>query len=214
MTKRYLSFLVNLILNQHFQNKRCVFFLTDQKSSISTIGTNIPVVILKNENATFSYDLLFTNYGCQGIVMHVQEPSLVFSELERQIRLHLDRFNQRKYLILPTQTGSEHMVDFFKTSHVNYVADVLFIVLESISKRTHLNVKHSILEEVDESYNFYTHPYVGTENANRPVLMHDWYSNTSKTVKLNRLYPDKLSNQMGRNLRIATFTYLPYSIPS
>lgn len=210
MMLRYLNFLVNIILNQHFQNERCVFFLTDQKSSITTIGTNIPFVILMNENATFQYELLFSNYGCQGIVLHVKKPILVFSELERQIRLNLDRFNQRRYLILPNQKESESIVDFFETLHTNYVADILLVVLESASK----GIQSNILEVVDESYAFYTHRYVGNGNTNRPVLKQKWSSTNSKNTAFQSLYPDKLTNQMGKKLRIATFTYLPYSIPS
>lgn len=214
MIPQYLNFLVNLILNQHFQNERCLFYLTDQQFGISAVETNIPVVVLRDENATFPYELLFSNYGCQGIVLHVQHPCNVFTELERQIRLHLDRFNERKYLILPTQKGSEIMEEFFAMSLTNYIADILFVVFERGWKKAIFNIKNDILDGMAEFYAIYTHQYIGSENSNRAVLLQKWKYNSTKHTELKNLYLDKLSNQMGRRLRIATFTYLPYSIPS
>lgn len=205
---RYLNLLVNFIVNQYFLHEHCFFLLTDQEYN-SHIESSIPVVVLRDRNATFCYESLFTNHhGCQAIILHVQEPHIVFHELENQIRLHLDRFNQRKYLILPTQEGFESTVKAFETLFT-YVADVLLIVLQKVSKK-----QIGILDEVEELYSLYTHRYIGKENINQPVLIQKWSSNNSEFSSMENLYPDKLNNQMGRPLKVATFTYLPYSIPS
>lgn len=212
---KFLNFVINLILKQYFESERCIFLLTDQEFSINAIGTNIPIVILRDINATFSYDLLFSNFGCQGILLHVERPHLTFHELERQFRLHIDRFNQRKYLILPT-LEAPGIITNFSGPTLTYVSDILVVVLEKISKGLSSKEKQNvILDTINEFYSFYTHKYIGNYHNNELVLLHSWNFNSSELFfDLDNLYPDKLNNQMGRPLRIATFTYLPYSIPS
>lgn len=214
MVLKYLNLLVSFILHKYFQSELCVFLLTDQKFELYDIKASVPVVILRNENAKFAYHLLFLSYGCQGIILHVEEPHTVFTELEHQIRMHSDRFNKRKYLILPTQQGHEMMMKLFETP-LNYVADVLVVVLESAWQTVPYRRNKYILDSgPGELYSFYTHQYIGYEKGNQPILLNKWSSNSGNFTALDNLYPDKLDNQMGRKLRIATFTYLPYSIPS
>ncbi|KAI2473956.1 Ionotropic receptor 41a.3, partial [Diabrotica virgifera virgifera] len=44
------------------------------------------------------------------------------------------------------------------------------------------------------------------------VLLDVWYSKNKSFVFDNNLYPDKLKNQMGRVLKLATMHYVPYNI--
>lgn len=129
--------------------------------------------------------------------------------MEKEMRLHVDRFNRRRYLILWRKGEEESMGDFFG-KRLDYVADLLVVVLEEA-----LAKKGRILGSESEGiYGLYTHRYVGAKDCNAPVFIQKWVSNSSDFSYLENLYPNKLNNQMGRKLRIATFTYLPYSIPS
>lgn len=214
MAPIYLNLLVNFIIKEYFRDERCIFLLTDQEFGINTSETNIPIVILRNKNASFTFDVLFSYYGCQSIILHVENPPPLFADLEDQIRLHLDRFNKRRYLILPTKDEPENATHLFKMP-LNYVADVLLVTYEYVSKGLPSCRDEYMFDWViDEIYSFYTHQYIGRENCDRPLLIKKWNFNSSNLTDLKGLFPNKLDNQMGRKLRIATFTYLPYSIPS
>lgn len=211
MAPNYLNLLFNFILNEYFREDRCVFLLTEYKFGMISIETNVPVVILQTKSAISNYELLFSHdYGCRGIILHVKEPHLIFAELEQQIRLHSVRFNERRYLILPLQKGAVNTMKIFE-EQLDYVADLLVVILEESSR----GLPSNILDlEIEETYSFYTHQYFGYENCSRPVLVEKWNTRNSSLMNLKNLYPNKLNAQMGRKLRVATFTYLPYSIPS
>lgn len=200
----HLDILVSLIVTHHFQNERCLLILTNNEVPFSYNSIGAPFAILRNESGIFQYELLFSYHGCQGIIIHSKEPWTVFDQIEKQIRLHWDRFNRRKYLILWTKNEKENVIERFG-KHLNYVADLLVVVFEGAVRKSGPKKGPRLSEsESEEIYSLYTHRYVGNENCNAPVLIRKWVPNSSDFSFLDDLYPDKLKNQMGRKLKIAT----------
>ncbi|KAJ8981078.1 hypothetical protein NQ317_015301 [Molorchus minor] len=132
--------------------------------------------------------------------MKTNSPVWLLKNLEREIRLTMERFNDRKYLILAGNGTEDKVVDVFKLKELDYISDLL-VVQENFESVGSIN-----------SYNILTHKYFGAINNSDCILLDVWWP-VNKTFMLgNNLFPNKLINQMGRALRIATFEYEPYSI--
>lgn len=192
-----ISTLLGLILNQYFNNFRCIFLLTDKNLPLDTSKIIIPLVNLKISNKSIPTDLFFRYFDCQGIVIQTKNCLEVFENVEKEIRKHMERYNNRRYLFLPSSCEEIKENDVFQSKELHFVADLLVM---SYSK-----------EKYEEQYEFLTHKYVGVKNNSEVIVLDKWFANNNSFLKGNNLYPDKISDMQGRTLRLATFTYLPYS---
>ncbi|XP_044265395.1 uncharacterized protein LOC123011820 [Tribolium madens] len=86
------------------------------------------------------------------------------------------------------------------TQELQYVSDLLLVLPNK--------------ENGTEYFEIITHQY-GHQNKkkiNKTLLLDVWYSHNYSFLHGKDLFPNKLSNQNGRQLKIGTFTYEPYSI--
>ncbi|KAF5307157.1 hypothetical protein FQR65_LT00673 [Abscondita terminalis] len=199
----FLKVLLSTIVHKYLQNSTCLIIIS-QNSDNYVLSSTIPIVNVQVTDNTIQNKLLFRNYGCQAILIVHQNSSLILQQLEYQMKMHNDRFNSRKYLIVADDT------DIFLLSELEYIVDFLLIVPANSSEEECILLNdlcwvHGIFELV-------THKYVGAVNNSFLVTLDFWSTRNNSFAYGNNLYPDKLSNQRGRELRCATFTYKPYSI--
>lgn len=157
----------------------------------------MPFVNLKITNGSIQSDLFFRSHGCQGIATQTKNILTVFENVEKGIRKRLERFNNRRYLFLPSSYDGAKEIEVFQSKELQFVADILVL---------------RYTEEKSEGvYEFLTHKYTGVGNNNEVIVLDKWFASNSSFLNGNNLYPDKISDMQGRTLRLATFTYLPYS---
>ncbi|KAJ3648073.1 hypothetical protein Zmor_019909 [Zophobas morio] len=191
----YTNVLVNLILRSYFDDHRCLLIFTD--TDLDYDG-HIPAVRIKIADGWVDYGLIFHYHGCQGVVIYSQNPQTIFVEFETQIRLKMERFNRRRFLIITYNPTTKIEPEFFALKELEFVSDLLLVLPDTGDNITTFALK--------------THKYVGTSNNNEPVLLDKWFTQNQSFLFGANLYPDKLSNQLGRPLKMATFTYEPYSV--
>lgn len=206
----HLNILANLILNTYFKETGCILIFKDSSSNFIYNG-EFPFVTFKLNKSIIKEELVFNNFGCQGIVISTENPVKVFENLENVMRLNHERFNIRRYLFLPVYSFGSAVSDVFNSNALNNVADLLIIE----TNNNLVNVQDTAFKNHYKNKLFYlfTHKYVGNVNSNEKILLDIWFAKNLSFMYFNNLFPDKLTNQMGRQLRIATFTYKPYAIP-
>lgn len=190
----HISILTNLILTRYFNLSRCVVTLTNEILHLDSLETVTFVHLLVNDNK-IPVDLFFRRHGCQGFIIQTKNALEVFENLEYQMRHNSERFNNRRYLFLPSSFGENREIEVFKSKDLYFVTDILVLSNKE--------------ENSEVVYQFLTHKYVGKENHSEIIVLDEWFSNNGSFLKGNNLYPDKISNLQGRTIRIATFTYLP-----
>lgn len=181
----HMDVLIKIILSQYFTKSSCIAVVQDGLNGLN-IETTTPLLWF-TMNHTRN---LFNHIGCHAIVVQVQDPVETFQKLELEIKLHPDRFNKRRYLFIH-DSQTDNWINIFRTTELNYVTDLL-VVLAS-------------------NYTLWTHKYVGSQGS-KPYMVDQWFSNNHSFLRNQNLFPDKLTNQMGRPLRVAMFSYEPYVI--
>lgn len=236
----FLSTLTSLILAKYYTNSNCIYLITDNDNLIN-LNTTIPIVNLKIDNNNLQNNIFRNGYGCFGFLLKANELCELFSNIEHTMRQTDEKFNERKYLVLPS---NNYYVDnikcIFESREIEFVDDILLIVPSVSNDTNFLNETSNLFGEKDEydeanefnntstfneanqliseingnfvMFDLITHKYVG-DFHNETVLLDKWYSNNQTFRFNNDLYPDKLTNQQGRALRVATFTYPPYAVP-
>nr|AVH87292.1 ionotropic receptor 4 [Holotrichia parallela] len=199
------NILANVIINHYFNDSNCLIILANKSNPFYYKGDS-PCIYINVDGVSIPRHLIFNCHGCQGIIVVNEDPVGIFEKLEYEMKLGKERFHHRKYLFLPTRSQADEVLNIFQSPAAKFVANVLAIKLNSIKYSNRFGSEESV-------FDLYTHKYVGPEGSTEDVIWLDrWYS-TNETFMVNaNLYPDKLQNQQGRSLKIATFTYKPYSI--
>ncbi|KAJ8924147.1 hypothetical protein NQ315_006931 [Exocentrus adspersus] len=204
----HIDFLANLLLQQYFLNSRCLLIFTDDFNNFTYNG-NLPLVQIGIKDKTLHQDLIFRYFGCQGIVIKNNIPLWTLQTVEKLIRLNFERFNSKRYLILQGSKTEETLSDILKLQELSFVADL--VVVEEGPKS--LGSGNHFITQENAVYSLWTHQYVGAgDGANKKIFLDLWFSDTKRFKYSKDLYGSKLVNQMGRELRMATFQYEPYSI--
>lgn len=196
MHMAYISILTNLILTRYFDHSRCVLTLTDEILHLERLET-ITFVHLLIANNSIPADHFFRRHGCQGFVIQSKHALEIFENLEYEIRRNSEMFNSRRYLFLPSSYGGNSEIEVFRSKALYFVADVVVVSYRKKSSEV--------------VYQFLTHKYVGKENNSEIIVLDKWFSKNESFLNGRNLYPDKINNLQGRPIRLATFTYLPYT---
>lgn len=192
----FLDILANLVIQRYFLSSRCLLIFIDHGNNFSYSGS-LPIVTMQVQLDNIHSDVFLHYFGCQGIVMKTNNPVVHFKSFEREIKLARDRFNTRKFLVLPGDNLEENLEDIFSTEEIMHVAD--------------LDIIDEIIDIHEPNFSIWTHPYPGM-NLEKKFLLDKWFPKNRTFLYGSNLYPDKLKNQMGRKLRMATFPYEPYSV--
>lgn len=209
----FLATLANFIIDKYLtENSRCVFLFKDSNSDVFEYHGKVSLVVVDVTGNKFDSNLVFQEYGCQGFIIQSKHPVQIFNQLEYDMKFQKDRFNLRKYLIL-VRDMSYNSTQVFHSEYLQYVSDFLMIYPRQSTNSTNLSTKPSWgLRCKNEEYALLTHNYVGKEQNASLVLLDFWFSANQSFLVNTPLYPNKIRNQEKRVLRIAHFTYEPYSI--
>ncbi|XP_066142608.1 glutamate receptor ionotropic, kainate 4-like [Euwallacea fornicatus] len=185
-----MEILLNTIITTYFSTSRCVNVIDDHSYSL-----NIKLNTQKTVLTLFDNFDLISIHQCQDFLVYTQNPVTIFKYLEEQIRVHPQRFNQRRYVFASSDNYHQEFFEIFNSTEINFVSDLILVL--DIDK---------------DAIGIWTHRYVGLERSNEAYLLDKWFrANQSFMLKQN-LFPDKLKNQEGRALRTAIFFYEPYVI--
>lgn len=207
----YLDLLVNLIIQKYFLHSRCIIIFSEKFNNFNYIGV-IPVLQINVQNKNIPNDLIFHYFGCKGIIISNNVPIWTFQMFEKLIKLNSERFNSRRYLILPGSNSKENLTDILNVKELDHICNL--IIIEEYNRRANMkgSSKQYIMKQRHVMYTLWTHQYVGMKNNNKRIFLDFWYSKSKKFKFNNNLFPNKLLNQKGRGLKMATFQYEPYSI--
>lgn len=214
----HLNVLFNIIFNKYFNDTYCIFAFTDNGNNFHYNGL-WPKIQLQIVNETTTQNDIDQFYGCHQFLINSNEPRLLFQKVEYLVKHSTRRFNDRRYLIIPYDVKNVNVKNFmrlFKLKEIIYVDDIL-IVIPNVTKHVEQNdTVNNFLDELDDdevTFDLITNKYVGIKHHNDTVLIDKWFANNRSFLFNNNLYPDKINNQKGRELRLSTLTYPPYSVP-
>lgn len=212
----YTNILGNTILNNYFNSTFCLLIFINNYTSFDYNGS-LPKVNLRLINASTENNYLNRFYGCNGFLINSNEPCSLFEKIEYLIKHSDERFNDRKYLVIPYDEDNYKIDDFmclFEIKEMEYVDDIL-IILPNITRYSNneniSKINYFLKDDNEISFNLISNKYVGIY-GNETILLDKWFSKNQSFLFNNNLYPDKIKNQEGRILKVATFTYLPYTI--
>ncbi|KAH1007137.1 hypothetical protein HUJ04_004410 [Dendroctonus ponderosae] len=187
------------IVNTYFLNYHCLVFFSQSPANFDLNLPQVPILAINLDNLD-NIKNIFNYAGCQGFFLQVNQPVAVFRAIEQQIKVHPDRFNQRKYVFFATENWSKEVFQIFETLEANFVSDLTVIFA------------NSFLNESSQVFDIWTHKYTGRTGNNKPFLLDKWFAENASFLHNNNLFPNKLGNQEGRILKLAVFPYEPYVV--
>lgn len=202
-----LNLLINTIVQSYFKNSTCILHYYDYLSDPVHIES-IPTI--KRKIRGTDNLLLDQTRRCKHFLLHCEDASLAFESTEYVIKKRDGgMYNDRKYIIIVNNAKALEI--FFQSFYLTFVRDVLVIY------GFHNNTTDPFIFQTNSSdtiinYHLYTHKYVGLEGINERVLLDIWYPENMSFKFGNNLFPDKISNQQGRELKTICYTTLPYAI--
>lgn len=203
-----LHFLLNLIVSTYLQTSRCLMVFSknfDLTVEVAFVRINVA------EDCTISSDIVFRDHGCQDIIIETECPREVLENFEELIRKHKERFTFRRFLVVGNGNVKQFQ-KFFTSDSLRFISDLLFVFPMFTTREKEIKKTITKLGDI-VSYELWTHKFTGAGNDYRnPEMLDVWFSENSSFLYNNFLYPDKIYDQMGKTLRVAAFTYLPYSI--
>nr|CAD7440683.1 unnamed protein product [Timema bartmani] len=190
------------IASRYFSNHQCVAVFGDMvysrvKLNVPTMWVRIP---LGKEDNTDHSILKALDASCEAFIIQLAEPETFIRKLLKLYKKATQRRN-RKVLLLPEAASKDAQSsdNVLKMKELTFLPDLVVAKLNTSSDR-----------EVNFTIQLFTHKYVGKEDSEKPVLLDVW--SQGKFLSGRNLFPDKLSNLMGKPLKYATFTYPPYAI--
>lgn len=195
MTQNWsLNILVNLIMSQYFNNSICIIYTFDDNKEPVHLST-IPAIMIDIDHFDLDPDRI-----CRNFLIHCTVASSGLMLVEIFIKLNTDgMYNNRKYVIIIDD--EEVFKDFFFNANLNFIRDVLIIYIKNTKDK----------QDKQQEILLYTHKYVGVEGNNDPVLLDIWFAKNQSFKYKHNLFPDKVTDQQGRELRVPCMYRLPYS---
>ncbi|XP_077285106.1 putative glutamate receptor [Arctopsyche grandis] len=199
-----LNLLLNIIVNKYLLKTYCLTVLS--KTHLDIIE-NIPIMRYDQTNISdpismSSFILKSFDLGCSDFIILLDSPQEFLSIFDENIHLTNQRRGNRKLVFLPSfadQTSRDKLISILQESTLSFVPDILLVL--------------PACDAVNCSdYDLATHKYVGTHGNGELVILDRWRSNNKTFARNTYLFPDKLTNMQGRVLKVATFSYKPYSI--
>ncbi|XP_030764855.1 glutamate receptor 3-like [Sitophilus oryzae] len=110
-----------------------------------------------------------------------------------------------------TKKTVENISQIFETKEIFYVPN-LIIINQLTSLYNQHKEKGISVKQKNTNFKIKTHKYTGCCNNNEIVFLDQWFSKNSSFLYGVNLFPNKLTDQKGRSVRAAVFTYEPYTI--
>lgn len=215
------NLLAIFILDNYFNDTGCLFVFTDNDcydyQSFNYNGQLALVNFKLMLNDSNNQSRLKHFFGCNGFLLESNRPSGLFQEVENAIKHSPARFNDRRYLIIPHDDNysNDDALSLLQMDEIEYVDDLLMLLPDESSpliSKSQNKYDHFWKGNAEMCFDLVTHRFVSSEH-NETVYLDKWFANNQSFLHNHNLYPEKIKNQLGRALKLATFTYPPYTIP-
>lgn len=209
--------LVNIIVQRYFNDSTCILHYYDNLTDPVHLES-IPTIkreIWGERNLLFDDDR-----KCRHFLLQCVEAKYTFEMTEYLIKKKNEgMYNNRKYMIIIEDI--EELEDFFESIYLTFIRDVLVIYapnynIEDDNKTVDIfmfgddNYQGNANETITKYYLF-THNYVGWYEYDHPIWLNTWHFGNKSFQLENNLYPDKVTNQYGRELRVICSSLIPYA---
>lgn len=174
--------LINILLHQYFANSSNCFLLVTDTNTTLKIPSGI--VVVHTESSYISQNL-FHHFGCNNIIMEVENPVEILGIMEKEILKHQESFHSRRYLIV---TAQNDVATVFKNHTLRLFCEGLVTNLESGKNVVSL----------------WTLPF--TDQGS--VLIDLWFPENN-TFLWSKTPPSR-SNIQKQSIKVGTFNYAPY----
>ncbi|PSN57733.1 Ionotropic receptor 41a9 [Blattella germanica] len=225
-----LKFFTNIKINQ------CICIVTEESNDFldfifpidyPTFHVNISLNLMKNSNPLdepfegYDWDTLFLvpiNSGCLAFIVQTSDIKFMVKTFARLFHTPKSIYrSNRKYLYLPAKNVDfENVIkDLFQMREIDFMPDLVLAKLKI--KEEERKIKNNILKFIKDDSHFadielITHRFVGPRpGSSETVLLDTWTSSEGFTKKAD-LYPDKMSNLMGKELILCSLHYPPAAV--
>lgn len=197
----HLQCMLDLIIENYFNSSLCILHYHENidnfvhLSKISTYSIN-----------GYEHLHLDRQQFCKDFLVQHENANIAFSSLEDAIKIDNNiKYNYRKYIFI--LNNPEELNSFYKSNLLTFVRDVLVIVPHYYYENE--NIFEFSSEKVTK-FDLYTHQFIGVIGNNDPILLDTWFSTNFSFKFNNNLFPDKITNQLGREFRAPCFHHIPY----
>lgn len=199
----YLNILANLIINSYFNNSKCIVHYHDNSDNLVHFNDVVTYHLTEEQDMGIEYD----EYCSHFLIQH-ENTTFALEEIEHFIKMNENyTYSDRKYIII--LHTEEDLNILFESNLFIFIRDVLIILASFADDDDEIFGPFTIY---DTTFDLFTHKYVGESDQNDIILLDAWFS-TNLSFKLgNSLFPDKISNQLGRELRAPCYYHTPYAV--
>ncbi|PSN57696.1 Ionotropic receptor 41a13 [Blattella germanica] len=224
------------IVTNHFNNSKCVALITEDNADIvdflgplhlPIVHSQIPSKILKDSKPLqtgfeqYEWDIFLVNLmdaSCLAFIIQTSDISFMVKTFARLAHspLSLQRA-VRKFLYLPTQEVPDdifesNLRELYTRREMDFMPDVVVAKLITEFDVISENDTSLYADDTDTELlkiELITHRFVGPKSSDRISL--DIWSPDEGFLQHADLYPDKITNLMGKELSFTTILYPPLS---
>lgn len=198
-----ISIILHALVNQYLADSYCLTLVLDKPIDFK-INISFTHITANNGTVDGIMDQLLevSEKGCSDYIVYMSDPQKFMVAFDQVSRLGNTRRSNRKIIILPYSTDENYvnqLLGVFSMKESTFVANMLVVLLVQQAKTN------------CELYDMVSHKFVSLD-SDGPLYLDQWNSCTQKFVKNENLFPHNLKNLNGRIVRVACFTYKPYSL--
>ncbi|KAF6204285.1 hypothetical protein GE061_002625 [Apolygus lucorum] len=185
--------LVREVTDKYMKSFNCIVWVeeNDPFLNLSPSFSNSMIFIDGYDSENILLQVFFKK--CQGWILQLSDPSKFMKKWEEARLGSLVRFNPR-VLFIPWEV-STYATALFQTPEFDYISNAVAVELTRSNGSLQLTVvANNFSANIDE------------KNETMKVHLGNWPLNSSVEI-----YPHNLGNLQGKELRVATLQYLPYS---
>ncbi|KAJ9599189.1 hypothetical protein L9F63_010320 [Diploptera punctata] len=223
------------IVEKYFVDSKCVGLVTEDDTDIVELMTpldkeflhaHIPTTTLKNSRLLqtgfeeYEWDSLLVGLmdaSCLAFIVHTSDIQFMVKTFARLFHSPLSHQRaDRKFLYLPTQQVSDNEFDsnirqLYRLREMDFMPDTVVAkvstTLNSTSQTNYLFYSEESEENIQVE--LITHQFVGPDPTDAVLL--DVWTSTHGFLHQTNIYPDKVTNLMGKQLSFTTILYPPLS---
>lgn len=198
-----ISILLHALVNQYLSDSYCLTLVLDKPIDFNV---NISYTYVDPVDSTvddiMNQLLEVSEKGCSDYIVYMSDPQKFMAAFDRTNHLGNARRSNRKVIVLPFSSDEgyvEKSLELFSAKESTFIANMLVVLPNN---ETEINC---------ELFDLVTHEFVRIYE-DQPLYLDQWDSCTQKFVKNVNLFPHDLKNLNGRVVRVACFTYKPYTL--
>ncbi|KAJ9578221.1 hypothetical protein L9F63_005551 [Diploptera punctata] len=229
----------NEVATENFSDLKCVCLITERATGaenymfpieIPVYYVHLPLQVTKNavrlspdQFEEYSWDILLLepiNAGCLAYIVQTSDIGFMVKAFARLFHTPkaINR-NNRKYLYLPEkhiqeQEFNSNIKRLFESREMDFMPDLVVARVIFNSSPSDVGIISPLISDVSSNFTIelFTHRFIGPKpQSSEPVYLDTWIPEKGLVRKTN-LYPDKISNMMGKQLTLISLNYPPPAV--